>query len=340
MDKLNKISGGLKKLAIDEAEPADAGVRIQNISDKDRKTFINNYKESKGKARGKHKVGDHVSYGGKNWYLYDARAASGEPGGILWILISPNARQFADFVPDNEVTWEPWAGKKTAAKEKKTYVTTFCNFPHDVNTGRPINHECYILPPAALKAEMEGDYETAQEILHKNRGKMRMVNPRKTKDASIKTAEEQIYHVALDNIEWDTDDDEVNLPSHLTGKTRASSEEEAIERIIERASDNYDYLIFDAEAKAIIYKPKKASTKKTAAEPNHKALLDFVEKDVEESLVNVQKALKKVNDMATEQGIFELIEKEMGIVNKSLYNAVQNILKVELIIAQKVEGKK
>jgi hypothetical protein len=47
----------------------------------------------------------------------------------------------------------------------KFYVSTYCNFAHDVATGKPIEHECRVIPPAALKLEMEGDYAGAQSIL-------------------------------------------------------------------------------------------------------------------------------------------------------------------------------
>lgn len=45
------------------------------------------------------------------------------------------------------------------------YVTSFCNFAHDTKTGRPIGHECYIIPPSALKLEMAGDTDGASEIM-------------------------------------------------------------------------------------------------------------------------------------------------------------------------------
>lgn len=44
------------------------------------------------------------------------------------------------------------------------YVTTYCNFPHDEKTGKPIGHTCYVLNPRALRAEIEGDFETALRI--------------------------------------------------------------------------------------------------------------------------------------------------------------------------------
>jgi hypothetical protein len=52
------------------------------------------------------------------------------------------------------------------------YCTTFCNRAHNVKTGRPIDHECYILPPAALQAERAGDMD---------RGKGPIVRGRKAK---------------------------------------------------------------------------------------------------------------------------------------------------------------
>ena len=36
-------------------------------------------------------------------------------------------------------------------------------------TGRPIDHECYILNPLALKAERNGDMELAQKLWTKGR---------------------------------------------------------------------------------------------------------------------------------------------------------------------------
>jgi hypothetical protein len=49
------------------------------------------------------------------------------------------------------------------------YVSTFCNFPHRVSDGKPVQHECRIIPPAALRAEMAGDFALAVEILSKTR---------------------------------------------------------------------------------------------------------------------------------------------------------------------------
>lgn len=45
------------------------------------------------------------------------------------------------------------------------YATTYCNFAHRVHDGKPVNHECAILPPAALRAEMNGDYTKAIDLI-------------------------------------------------------------------------------------------------------------------------------------------------------------------------------
>lgn len=36
------------------------------------------------------------------------------------------------------------------------YVTTFCNHAHRLSDGKPLNHNCYVLPPAALQIERDG----------------------------------------------------------------------------------------------------------------------------------------------------------------------------------------
>jgi len=36
------------------------------------------------------------------------------------------------------------------------YVSTYCNFAHNMKTGAPIKHECRHIPPAALRLEREG----------------------------------------------------------------------------------------------------------------------------------------------------------------------------------------
>jgi hypothetical protein len=49
------------------------------------------------------------------------------------------------------------------------YCTSFCNQGHDLQTGRPINHECIVLPPKALQAERDGDFNKAIEIIEAQR---------------------------------------------------------------------------------------------------------------------------------------------------------------------------
>ncbi len=40
-------------------------------------------------------------------------------------------------------------------KGRKLYVTSFCNFGHWLDNGRPIGHECYILRPKDLQREAD-----------------------------------------------------------------------------------------------------------------------------------------------------------------------------------------
>jgi hypothetical protein len=60
------------------------------------------------------------------------------------------------------------------------YVTSFYNWAHNLKTGRPIGHECYIIPPAALQAEIAGDYDAASRIISEGKGPI--VKGRKLRD--------------------------------------------------------------------------------------------------------------------------------------------------------------
>ena len=58
---------------------------------------------------------------------------------------------------------------------REIFLTSFCNHGHDVNTGRPIDHERYVLPPAALRAERDGDVEKAIRIFEVERNELDIV---------------------------------------------------------------------------------------------------------------------------------------------------------------------
>jgi hypothetical protein len=45
------------------------------------------------------------------------------------------------------------------------YRTSFCNKGHLIKNGRPVDHQCYILPPEAIAAERNDDFEKAVQIL-------------------------------------------------------------------------------------------------------------------------------------------------------------------------------
>lgn len=46
------------------------------------------------------------------------------------------------------------------------YITTYCNHAHRTSDGKPIDHECYILPASALAAERDDRISDAAEIIH------------------------------------------------------------------------------------------------------------------------------------------------------------------------------
>lgn len=54
---------------------------------------------------------------------------------------------------------------RKALEAEAIYLTTYCNKGHVVRTGRPVGHECRVIPPKALRAEIDGDFKTAIEIL-------------------------------------------------------------------------------------------------------------------------------------------------------------------------------
>lgn len=57
--------------------------------------------------------------------------------------------------------------RKAMGQEPALYTSTYCNRAHRLDTGRPVGHECRIIPPAALAAERNGDMRRAIEIIEK-----------------------------------------------------------------------------------------------------------------------------------------------------------------------------
>lgn len=45
------------------------------------------------------------------------------------------------------------------------YCTSYCNHGHDMRTGKPVRHACYILPPRALELERDGFIDDAIDVL-------------------------------------------------------------------------------------------------------------------------------------------------------------------------------
>jgi hypothetical protein len=58
------------------------------------------------------------------------------------------------------------------------FHTTYCNRVHDLDSGAPIGHECYVLPPAALRDEYEGNFDAANNVLASwSRGEGHTIHP-------------------------------------------------------------------------------------------------------------------------------------------------------------------
>jgi len=50
-------------------------------------------------------------------------------------------------------------------EENPIYVSTYCNFAHRMSDGKPIEHECRIIPPKALQAEKDGNITEAIRLM-------------------------------------------------------------------------------------------------------------------------------------------------------------------------------
>lgn len=48
------------------------------------------------------------------------------------------------------------------------YCTSYCNQGHDLDTGKPVGHECRVIPPRALQLEREGDVEGAIAAMYEH----------------------------------------------------------------------------------------------------------------------------------------------------------------------------
>lgn len=55
----------------------------------------------------------------------------------------------------------------TEAERKivKVWCATYCNKAHRTSDGKPIKHECRIIPPRAIAADMAGNAKAASQIM-------------------------------------------------------------------------------------------------------------------------------------------------------------------------------
>lgn len=65
----------------------------------------------------------------------------------------------------------------------RPYLTSFCNMSHDLDDGRPIEHNCPILNVKALAAEADGRQEDCNEIGIVNKPYKEMVRGKRAKES-------------------------------------------------------------------------------------------------------------------------------------------------------------
>ncbi len=58
-----------------------------------------------------------------------------------------------------------WALRQRGCVRTGSYATSFCQQPHRLSDGKPVGHECMIVPPEALEAEAKGEYDRALRLL-------------------------------------------------------------------------------------------------------------------------------------------------------------------------------
>ena len=54
---------------------------------------------------------------------------------------------------------------KKSVVDPAVYIAVYCNKSHRTRDGKPVSHECYILPPAALSAERDGRFDEAISLI-------------------------------------------------------------------------------------------------------------------------------------------------------------------------------
>jgi hypothetical protein len=103
-------------------------------------------------------------HAGVQWHRYHRDAILPTPEMMFDCATSAARLYIKTFVAafQAEVRRVPPTAK---GKPDAIYASTYCNFGHRMSTGHPVGHECRIIPPAALRAEREGNTEEAIRIM-------------------------------------------------------------------------------------------------------------------------------------------------------------------------------
>ena len=74
--------------------------------------------------------------------------------GVLVEIVERGLDQ-AIYVREPDGDRQGWVSEKDI-KVCAIYLTSYCNHGHYLNDGKPVDHECHVLPPRALQLEREG----------------------------------------------------------------------------------------------------------------------------------------------------------------------------------------
>jgi len=99
--------------------------------------------------------------------LKEYRASTDEPETYFELLPEALKQRLRKLQPKCGVEVTRWLHIPADYDPRHIYCSTYCNHGHLVETGMPVNHECRRIPPAALRAEMDGDYELATQLMRR-----------------------------------------------------------------------------------------------------------------------------------------------------------------------------
>lgn len=132
----------------------------ERIAELDKRRFAAEEKDEKWKAKDlKQRIDEELlsaALAGLSMFLAMER---GVDPGVFALLLSSGR------VADALALKAPEKKKQERNLDDMVYCTSFCNHGHNMVTGKPVGHECYVLSPSALRVERLGNVKRATELL-------------------------------------------------------------------------------------------------------------------------------------------------------------------------------